>query len=90
MEVSKVTQCLAHAVYPLVHVPVYIYVCLFQLFDRIVQKSFYNEKEARSLCRILLDSIKFCHDRDVVHRYDISTQSTLCHVFPGHVHVAFR
>jgi hypothetical protein len=33
-----------------------------------VQKSYYNEKEARDLCRILLDSIKYCHDRDVVHR----------------------
>jgi serine/threonine protein kinase len=44
------------------------YCYILQLFDRIVKKSYYNEKEARDLCRILLDSIKYIHDRDIVHR----------------------
>jgi serine/threonine protein kinase len=44
------------------------YCYTLQLFDRIVKKSYYNEKEARDLCRILLDSIKYIHDRDIVHR----------------------
>lgn len=39
-----------------------------ELFDRIVQKSFYNEKEARDLVRILLESINYLHERNIVHR----------------------
>ena len=41
-----------------------------ELFDRIVQKSCYNEKEARDLVVILLTSIKYIHDNNVVHRFD--------------------
>jgi calcium/calmodulin-dependent protein kinase I len=41
-----------------------------ELFDRIVKKTFYNEKEARDLVSILLGAIKYCHDRDIVHRYN--------------------
>ena len=37
-----------------------------ELFDRIVKKSFYNEKEARGVCRILLEAIAYCHDARVV------------------------
>ena len=43
-----------------------------------MSKSYYNEKEARDLCRILLDSIKYCHDRDVVHRC-VATASSFMH-----------
>ena len=39
-----------------------------ELFDRIVRKSTYNEKEARDLVNTVLGAIKFCHDSDVVHR----------------------
>jgi serine/threonine protein kinase len=39
-----------------------------ELFDRIVKKTFYNEKEARDLIAILLSAIKHCHDRHIVHR----------------------
>jgi serine/threonine protein kinase len=40
-----------------------------ELFDRIVKKTCYNEKEARDLVATLLKAIKHCHDNDVVHRY---------------------
>lgn len=40
-----------------------------ELFDRIVKKTYYNEKEARDLVVIVLLAIKFCHDRNIVHRY---------------------
>jgi serine/threonine protein kinase len=40
-----------------------------ELFDRIVQKSCYSEKEARDLVYVLLNAIKYCHDRHVVHRF---------------------
>ncbi|EED90520.1 predicted protein, partial [Thalassiosira pseudonana CCMP1335] len=47
-----------------------------ELFDRIVQKSFYNEKEARGVCRILLEAICFCHDQRVAHR-DLKPENLL-------------
>lgn len=39
-----------------------------ELFDRIVKKSVYTEKEARDLVVSLLRALKHCHDRGVVHR----------------------
>jgi serine/threonine protein kinase len=39
-----------------------------ELFDRIVQKSYYNEKEARDTCVILFKAIQYCHDKQVAHR----------------------
>lgn len=39
-----------------------------ELFDRIVAKTFYNEKEARDLVLILLRALKYMHDRDIIHR----------------------
>ncbi|CAN0019104.1 unnamed protein product, partial [Phaeothamnion confervicola] len=39
-------------------------------------QNFYNEKEARDLCRVLLDAVKYCHDRSVVHR-DLKPENLL-------------
>ena len=39
-----------------------------ELFDRIVRKTHYSEKEARDLVRVLLSGIKYCHDRNIAHR----------------------
>ena len=39
-----------------------------ELFDRIVAKESYNEKEARDLIRVLLDTLKYCHGLNIVHR----------------------
>lgn len=47
-----------------------------ELFDRIVQKSYYNEKEARTTCRILLDAVDYCHHRRVAHR-DLKPENLL-------------
>jgi serine/threonine protein kinase len=46
------------------------------LFDRIVEKTFYNEKEAKDLVQILLSAIKYCHDRNIVHR-DLKPENLL-------------
>lgn len=46
------------------------------MFDRIVQKSYYNEKEARGVCRIVLEAIAFCHDNRVAHR-DLKPENLL-------------
>ena len=47
-----------------------------ELFDRIVTKSYYNEKEARKTCKILLEAIDYCHERRVAHR-DLKPENLL-------------
>ncbi|KAL3786600.1 hypothetical protein HJC23_008196 [Cyclotella cryptica] len=47
-----------------------------ELFDRIVAKSFYNEKEARGVCRILLEAVAYCHDARIAHR-DLKPENLL-------------
>ena len=47
-----------------------------ELFDRIVLKQKYNEKEARDLIKILLEAIKYIHDNRVVHR-DLKPENLL-------------
>lgn len=47
-----------------------------ELFDRIVSKSFYNEKEARDVCAILFESIGYCHSKSVAHR-DLKPENLL-------------
>jgi len=38
------------------------------LFDRIGQREAYNEKVARDLCKLFLESVRYCHeDMSVVH-----------------------
>lgn len=56
------------------------------MFDRIVEKVVYNEKEARDLVSTLLQAVKYCHDRGIVHRdlkvctsiWCASLQTVLC------------
>lgn len=47
-----------------------------ELFDRIVQKSYYNEKEARDVCIILFDAMKYIHEHKVAHR-DLKPENLL-------------
>ena len=47
-----------------------------ELFDRIVAKSYYNEKEARDVCKILFEAIGMCHDNAVAHR-DLKPENLL-------------
>lgn len=47
-----------------------------ELFDRIVQKAYYNEKEARDVCKILLDALAYCHSKKVAHR-DLKPENLL-------------
>jgi calcium/calmodulin-dependent protein kinase I len=39
-----------------------------ELFDRIVEKSFYTEMEAKNCFRQLAEAIKYCHQHHIVHR----------------------
>lgn len=47
-----------------------------ELFDRIVKKTYYSEKEARDLVFTVLKAIKFCHDQNIVHR-DLKPENLL-------------
>jgi calcium/calmodulin-dependent protein kinase I len=47
-----------------------------ELFDRIVAKAYYNEKEARDTCRIMLGAMAYCHDHHVAHR-DLKPENLL-------------
>ena len=50
-----------------------------ELFDRIVQKSYYNEKEARDTCIILFEALQYCHKHQVAHR-DLKPENLLLQV----------
>lgn len=47
-----------------------------ELFDRIVAKLYYNEKEARDVCKILIEAVGYCHDNNVAHR-DLKPENLL-------------
>jgi serine/threonine protein kinase len=47
-----------------------------ELFDRIIQKQMYNEKDARDLITILITTLKHCHDQNIVHR-DVKAENLL-------------
>lgn len=39
-----------------------------ELFDRIVEKGFYTEKDASTLIRQVLDAVYYLHRMGIVHR----------------------
>lgn len=41
-----------------------------ELFERLVKKKTYNEREARDVVRILLDALAYCHDNRIAHRWE--------------------
>jgi serine/threonine protein kinase len=47
-----------------------------ELFERIASKVFYNESEARELCRCILGAIHHCHRQNIAHR-DIKPENLL-------------
>ena len=47
-----------------------------ELFERIVERDHYTEREARDLVRVLLGAIACCHDRGIAHR-DIKPENML-------------
>lgn len=47
-----------------------------ELFDRIVQKEYFNEKEARDICVTLFEAIAYCHGKHIAHR-DLKPENLL-------------
>ena len=47
-----------------------------ELFDRIVEKESYTEKEACDTIRPLVDAIRYCHDQGIIHR-DLKPENLL-------------
>jgi len=46
------------------------------LFDRVVSKGNYTEKETRDACKIMFEAVEHCHDNNVVHR-DLKPENLL-------------
>jgi calcium/calmodulin-dependent protein kinase I len=47
-----------------------------ELFDRIVEKENYSEKEAAETVRPIVDAIRYCHDLGIIHR-DLKPENLL-------------
>lgn len=47
-----------------------------ELFDRIVSKTHYTEKEARDLVKIFIETVAFIHESGIVHR-DLKPENLL-------------
>lgn len=47
-----------------------------QLFDRIVEKEHYSEKEAAETFRPIVDAIRYCHEMGIIHR-DLKPENLL-------------
>jgi len=50
-----------------------------ELLDRLAEKEYYNEKEARDACIILFDTMNYCHQRKIAHR-DLKPENLLLEV----------
>jgi calcium/calmodulin-dependent protein kinase I len=48
----------------------------FQLFDRIVDKEHYTEKEAAETFKSIVDAIRYMHEMDIIHR-DLKPENLL-------------
>lgn len=47
-----------------------------ELFDRIVEKESYSEKEAAETIRPLVDALRYCHELGIIHR-DLKPENIL-------------
>jgi serine/threonine protein kinase len=56
-----------------------------ELFDRIIEKKTFTEKEARDVMRCILDGLKYMHSKRVVHR-DLKPENLLLKVSKNTAH----
>ena len=53
-----------------------------ELFDRIVNKDHYSEAEAKKALMDISIALDYCHNKNIVHRFDIKTYI----LFPSFLH----
>jgi len=54
----------------------YIFQKLIKLFERIVDKDHFSEKEAAATLRPIIDALAYCHSMGIVHR-DLKPENLL-------------
>ena len=47
-----------------------------ELFDKIIEKEYYTEKEARDLAKDLFSAMEYCHSLNIAHR-DLKPENIL-------------
>lgn len=47
-----------------------------ELFDRIIEKQFYSERETKIVLIQILKAVKYCHENNIIHR-DIKPENLL-------------
>lgn len=47
-----------------------------ELFDRVVEKEHYSEKEAADTIRPIVDALRYCHSMGIIHR-DLKPENLL-------------
>ncbi|ETW00901.1 CAMK/CAMK2 protein kinase, variant [Aphanomyces invadans] len=47
-----------------------------ELFQRLIEKTYYTQQDAKNVVRTLLETIKFCHDKGIAHR-DLKPENIL-------------
>lgn len=57
-----------------------------ELFDRIVEKGSYTEKDASGLIRQVLEAVDYMHEQGVVHR-DLKVSDFTIYHFPLPIHI---
>ena len=47
-----------------------------ELLDRLIEKTKYTEREARDVCKIVMEAVEYCHDHKIAHR-DLKPENLL-------------
>mmetsp|Transcript_20193 Transcript_20193/g.20293 ORF Transcript_20193/g.20293 Transcript_20193/m.20293 type:complete len:413 (-) Transcript_20193:169-1407(-) len=72
----NIVKCLDFFVEPMCFYLVMEFMTGGELFDRIVKKTYYNEREARDLVQGLLSAVQYIHKKNIVHR-DLKPENLL-------------
>ena len=57
-----------------------------ELFEKIVEKKFYNENEARAVVKTLVEAVGYCHRLNIAHR-DLKPENILVDSKTGQIKI---
>ena len=57
-----------------------------ELFEKIVEKKFYNESEARAVVKTLVEAVGYCHRLNIAHR-DLKPENILVDSKTGQIKI---